>query len=486
MSLIPSAYRIDWTNAGREGGIPYYPAGENVRDHGARGDGVHDDTTAIKNAIAAAADGTAIIFPPGKYKITSKLILPSNVCLRGCGSDNTLLSFDLGGAKAPCFDVVKYDEGSMVSVSGSPQKDDTGFTVSSASSFSVGDVVEIQEENDADLMYTKSEWESGWNNNWASSSLIGAVGQLAVITAINGNTLSIDRPLHIDFHSARNPKARRLGMVEDVGFEDFKIERTDTNATDYGSSNIRFKYARNCWALRIESYNCVNNHFEYSRAMNITVRSCYVHHADRYEGGCGYGFNMYAHTTDCLVEDCIANHLRHAFLVQVGTNGCVFAYNYSRDPYGDVGGSYWFSTDLELHGFYPFMNLYEGNHIQYVSNAGYWGPSGPGNTFLRNFIESKDIDVKDYSHYQNFLSNDLAHDYQDFNVEASVENLLRYSNRRPSGFLTGESSGTPEDGYFYSSTPDYFGALPWPPFGFPVTFGANTIPAKIRYETMGG
>ena len=55
--------------------------------------GVADSTTAIVNAIAAAAatanaGGADVWFPPGQYKVTSVLILPTGVRLRGAGGSN--------------------------------------------------------------------------------------------------------------------------------------------------------------------------------------------------------------------------------------------------------------------------------------------------------------------------------------------------------------------------------------------------------------
>jgi hypothetical protein len=48
-----------------------------VADHGARGDGVTDDTVAIKLAIAAAASrGGVVYFPSGAYTVTDQLLLP--------------------------------------------------------------------------------------------------------------------------------------------------------------------------------------------------------------------------------------------------------------------------------------------------------------------------------------------------------------------------------------------------------------------------
>jgi hypothetical protein len=57
-----------------------------VRAFGARGDGVADDTGAIRSAIAFAARRHAVVyFAPGSYRITGSLKLPPNVTLLGVG-----------------------------------------------------------------------------------------------------------------------------------------------------------------------------------------------------------------------------------------------------------------------------------------------------------------------------------------------------------------------------------------------------------------
>jgi hypothetical protein len=57
----------------------------NVLDYGAIGDGTHDDTQAIQDAINVAANVGPVILPSGDYKITSALVIPSSTTLRGEG-----------------------------------------------------------------------------------------------------------------------------------------------------------------------------------------------------------------------------------------------------------------------------------------------------------------------------------------------------------------------------------------------------------------
>lgn len=61
-----------------------------VKDFGATGDGVTDDTTAVQNALVAAA-GKTLYFPAGDYLITSDLSISTDyTCIMGEGSGSTI------------------------------------------------------------------------------------------------------------------------------------------------------------------------------------------------------------------------------------------------------------------------------------------------------------------------------------------------------------------------------------------------------------
>lgn len=75
-----------------------WPIGENVvTDHGAVGDGIHDDTQALKDAIAACAPEHAVYLPKGIYKITDQIIVDKNyIVIRGEDMYETILKFPEG------------------------------------------------------------------------------------------------------------------------------------------------------------------------------------------------------------------------------------------------------------------------------------------------------------------------------------------------------------------------------------------------------
>lgn len=67
---------------------PENPGIYNVKDFGAKGDGLTDDTISIKSALAfiATRNGGILHFPEGDYVITSPIVLPSGVTIQGVGS----------------------------------------------------------------------------------------------------------------------------------------------------------------------------------------------------------------------------------------------------------------------------------------------------------------------------------------------------------------------------------------------------------------
>jgi parallel beta-helix repeat protein len=98
--LISTFQNIDGTPIGGGGGIS---AAVSVKDHGAIGDGIADDTAAINAAIAAASATNAsrhIFFPAGRYKVATTtpaadydwlFLIPSNFTVSGEGLGSVIL-----------------------------------------------------------------------------------------------------------------------------------------------------------------------------------------------------------------------------------------------------------------------------------------------------------------------------------------------------------------------------------------------------------
>jgi hypothetical protein len=464
--------RIHWENAGYPGTIPEVPNTVDVKDYGAVGDGITDDFQAIAAAIAAAPNPGGIFLPQGRYKIRSKITLTQGRILRGAGAGKTRLEFNLGGSAENCIEIITYQRGDFTPVISGFHKGSTSLGVGDGSLFKPGDTAEIQQDNDPAVMYTDPEW----NQSWAQD----AVGQFFNVIGVAGNTLTIDRPLHLDFRPELNPRVRPNGLIDNVGIEDLHIKRLDAG----DGHTILIKNAANCWVRRIESEYTYRSHVQITSSMNIELRENYFHHSHDYGGGGhGYGVDCSLHTTDCLIENNVFEHLRHSMMVHVGANGNVFAYNYSLDPFQNTGT--WTPCDISIHGHYPFMNLFEGNILQEIGIGDYWGPAGPGNTFFRNRLESENIDVMDHSHDQNIVGNELTGGSNSISIQAEVEGTLVHGNNE-NGTIRWDplipDHVLPES-YYLPFKPDFFGQMEWPSLGGDKALDAGTIPAKVRYES---
>ncbi|ODM25546.1 glycosyl hydrolase family 28-related protein [Acetivibrio mesophilus] len=462
---------IVW-NPGIRGGIPTRPVVANVMDFGAKGDGLTDDSNAFIKAIESVKDGGAVLIPSGEYLLKSKITLNKPIVLRGEGPGRTNLLID---HSSDAFEAITYKRGNWVNLTGGYTRGSRELVVSDPTGFVAGKYVEIQQDNDPAVMYTLPTWNQGWAD--------GAVGQIAKVVSVSGNTVTIDEPLRITYKSKLNPVIRTQGFAEYIGFEDFSVKRIDTSDT----SMFYFKNAANCWISNVHSIKPSKAHVSVTTGYRIEVRDSFFDDATNWGGGGhGYGVELGFHSSDCLIENNIFKHLRHSMMVHLGANGNVFGYNYSIEPYQNEGGN-WTPADISVHGHYAYSNLFEGNIVQEITVSDYWGPSGPYNTYFRNRVESENICVEDSSNYQNFIGNEIVSG----NILWDTDDRYPHKIDPSTLFLHGNLiSGSIQwnqqtqdhaipDSYYLDKEPVFFGAMEWPSTGWDRISGTN--PARERY-----
>ena len=351
--------------------------------------------------------------------------------------------------------------------------------VADASGFTVGEGAEIQQDD------VIPPWAS-----WGDT----AIGQMLEVVAVNGNTLVVEPALHFDYDLAYNPQVRPIRYVERVGIEDLRLHRISSGLSD-DSSNVNIVRAADCWIRRVESDNTEKYHFAVSESLHLEIRECYVHDAEsKGDGGEGYGASLARHVTSVLVENNIFNELRHSMIIQIGTNGCVFGYNYARRNYSDDG---WDKAYLSLHGHYPFLNLFEGNIVGWAYLGDYWGEIGPDNTLFRNWVvgtdrhqdfgSSRGVGIRYFDGPQFVVGNEVSgDDGVSFASDATGNpgDVVIHGNN-VLGAVTWDP-GFPAElpaSYYLDSRPPFYGALEWPSVGGDQVYGEGTIPALLRWES---
>ncbi|MBP1661557.1 MAG: Dockerin type 1 [Candidatus Aminicenantes bacterium] len=513
--FLPESRRIDW-KPGISGGIPNYPVGVNVRNapYNAKGDGVTDDTAAIKQAIAGCPNGSAVYLPAGTYRLTSQLdILFKSIVLRGDGPDKTFL-------KSTSSDQVIAISGEFGPISSTGlvsgyTKGSTTLTVSSVSGLAVGDYILVSQTNDPSVCENLMGYQ------------YDVIAQMVKITAVSGNTLTVNRPLYYSYSASFAPKVEEYEMVEKAGVEDLHIEWLRPSG-----SAIRLWAAANCWVKNVESYMAGSAHVTIRVGYGNVVRSSYFHHGLSYEGGAAYGVFLLGRNTDNLVEDNVFYHLRHAVTIEWGGCGNVVAYNYANRFYDEsYPGTDWLMESIHTHGGHPYMNLFEGNVCPNIVFDNALG-SSRHNTAFRNHADRKaqaavqvnlnTVEVQMNNLYENVVGNVLcspgdAGAYEVVSREAGVyklgcnqsdcsapdprakATLLRHGNF---DYVTGTTHWDPAiagrslpnslyltskpdyfgNSLYLTSKPDYFGTLPWPMIGPDLSPMVGDLPAKMRFE----
>ncbi len=456
--------------------------------------------TSINAAIttAMARGGRQLIqLQAGTYVLNTRLVFGpahSNITIRGRGTDrdnpanHTILRYESndtfiqieGDEDATTHTVSNYDNVSRILTLSTPP---TGITQD--------DYIEIQVPNASHNTFWNFE-----NPDFDPDDFLGQVTQ--VIANPVSSTLQIrdDFSLvwNLAFAANEFPYVRRFTPVTDFGIEDLIIESAPGQTPVGETAHINFKWTADCWVRGVELNNAVANHILVGSSTALEFRENKIHNAQGYlstpgPNGVirGYGIQLGSRSTYCLVEDNEFWRLRHSMMAITSASRNVFGYNYSHDKS--------VQADLNLHGKYPFFNLFEGN----IAEIGYadaeWKWNGPYNTYFRNFstlsyLKFAESDRTTAVGNEAWLSVELSTDLVDIygyknnspipNDPVPIEHINWTSGLRNSHYL-------PEVSLYHTNKPDFLtSSFTWPPIGPPTSpYGPQTsqdLPGRVRFE----
>jgi autotransporter-associated beta strand protein len=388
----PSSRLPDFSFAGYHSGeaaIPTPAVVANVTDFGAVGDGVTDDSDAFDAAINAVSSG-AILVPAGRYNLTRVLyIRKSNVVLRGAGPGSTTLVFtnsltDLLGPPPGTAGLESWSWGGgliwvegvetttkLADVTADAQRGDSVLTVSGTAGLSVGMTIR--------LTMTDPDGSLGRHIHAdqldAHPTLVGRrlVRFPSKIAAINGNEITLERPLRLDVRTVWQPEIRDAsGQLDEVGIENFTIEFPDLPYpghffTEEGYNGIWMDGAWNSWVRNITVTNS-DNGIMIERSIFCTVEDValtasvsrrYLTGGTYYAGHHGIQLRR---SDDCLIRDfSVPTRFVHDLTVEDAT-GCVFMKGSGVD------------LNFDHHTYLPYENLF--TEINAGAGTRHWSSSG--------------------------------------------------------------------------------------------------------------
>lgn len=389
--------------------IPSPAAVANVMNFGAVGDGFADDTDAFEAAITAANNG-AVLIPAGRFKITRVLYInKSNLVLRGAGQGLTTLVFtkhltELLGPPPGTAGLESWSwSGGLIWVNGTETNNkladvttDTNrgsntLSVSSTAGLSVGQTIR--------LTMTDPDGSLGRHINAeqfdAHPTLVGRrlVRFPTKIAAINGNEITLERPLRLDVRTSWSPEIRSLtGQLEEVGLEGFTMEfPTGTypgHFNELGFNGIWMDGVAHSWIRNVTIHNCENGiMLERSLFNTVDNVSLTADTANRRVAGSTYYTGHHGiqlrRTDDCLVANfSIPTRFYHDLTVE-DTTGSVFMKGSGVD------------INFDHHTYLPYENLFTQINIgvgsRHFASSGSRNPEAAARETLWNISSTNPV-----------------------------------------------------------------------------------------------
>jgi hypothetical protein len=469
---IPAQRTVNWQVAGIKDTTTQGFTIVDGSTYGFVNDGVTPNDYPLGSLMLAYQGPTIVYFPAGTYLFNASIYLRSNFIIRGAGADQTTFIIEHPN-NGHSFYATGYPTNDTTSLTQAVTKGSNQLHVANTSAFAIGDWIQLF-QNDMDL--TTSAWAAG------------SVGQIAQITGISGNTLTLASEMRMDYLMQRTPAVRRILPVENTGVECLKIQRVDNTAPEQ-ASNISFDFVVNSWVNGVAFQNTTFAHVEASHSSNIDISNCHFKDAFEYgDGGRAYGVMLQFSSNECRVYNNIFDHLRHSMILQAGANGNVFCYNYSINPFW-TGSAVLPSNsagDMVLHGNYVFANLFEQNDGQNIVIDNSHGGNGPFNTFFRNRASLWGIFFSDTtSPGQNFVGNEIPNTsfpYSVVNYTLLGSNHFSFGNNNKNTITPTGTSNLSDVSYCYGQRPSYIPLAYWAKIGPENTMNSGKIPAGIHLQ----
>jgi len=206
------------------------------------------------------------------------------------------------------------------------------------------------------------------------------------IEKIEGNTLTIEQPLRIEFPVVDGSYVQKMVPIRRCGIEDLYIEQTE----NLWITTVLFRHGWNCWARGVKVKMCGRNPVYGYMAKWCEIRDCVFDDA-WFKGGGGTAYTGWEVAWDCLMENVETFRMRHAPLVQWSASGNV------------IRKGVFHESDAQWHSGWTNENLFEQCVVKSVrGHGGYgygmWGsppedtahgPNGPRNVVYNCDVTSQ-------------------------------------------------------------------------------------------------
>ena len=246
-----------------------------VKDFGAVGDGIADDTAAIQAAITAAKN---IIVPTGTYKITANINLSSNQTIE-CQAN-----------------VIFYGTGSF------------GSSYTLTANANVGATTLTLTSGDA-ANFAADDWIQIYSNTIYDPGFAAVkIGEMVQIASVSSGTITLKSPLAGgNYTTAQSAAIRKATFIENTSVIGGEFIGSSTSTVLHVA--VRFDVAYNCSIYKSRAKFCNGNSFNIRDSLFCIASDIYVEDA---LATTGYGINWTGTCQDCKTVNSVFVRCRHA------------------------------------------------------------------------------------------------------------------------------------------------------------------------------
>lgn len=397
----------DFSRAGVPGGIPDTEVVINVIDLGAIPNDDKDDAAIIQAAVllAKAKGGGAVLIPEGDYMIDQTIVIDEdNTVIRGADRQKTRLIPRFAGSKADnprktefVFQFVpkKVNRRYDVYPDQPIRRGDTTVHLAEerADRVQVGDMVILTAMPPADIIPTLDPRLQKQATDGSYGSIYSF--QYLKVKAVEGTTVTFDRPIRHDLAVDQKPKIMHVpALLTNSGVENLTIDQTDVDKQ--GISGVLLKNTYGCWLKDVTILKIGSWPLSVDRSWHFEIRDTKFDESQSRGGAVAYlGFTF---SCDGLIDNMRATRLRH-LSISSASNGLVF-----KDCFLE-------NIDINFHLNWPYEVLFENGVVdsglgadpapdETLRGSGRFGvytprltgdmhvPAGPRLTFYHNRITS--------------------------------------------------------------------------------------------------
>jgi hypothetical protein len=376
----------NWTAVGVQGGIPDVDVVARIEDFGGSADDGTDDSAALQAACNAAgeAGGGAVLLGEGTYYLDGKvLVTHGGVVIRGAGRDRTKLVIRYEGTEDRITDgIITFaggDNGERRLLTADAARGDAELSVEDVTGLAAGDWLMVEARS-----------TQRWRSLIGTRSRHNPRMAIVRIEEVDGNRLTINQPLRIDFPVVDEASVRTMAPVEGCGIEDVYLTQVRRQPK---ICTVLFIRAVNCWGRRVTVEWTGRMPLYGSHTKWMEIRDCELNNAHDLGGG-GTAYVGWQYACDCLMENVTTRGMRHAPNLDWACSGCVFR------------NSTFYYSDAQTHSGWCHENLFENCVIVDPRGRpagggsyghGFWatppsdashGPNGPRNVFYNCDIQN--------------------------------------------------------------------------------------------------